>query len=251
VSNIHVSRINHGWVIRSHEHVTRAEFASAIAQIRAAGGGAVRWFVREPSPEELACAQTHGLAPSTPLLHMRCTLPLAPTHRVPDDFTTRPFRPGSDNDSWLALNARAFASHPEQGDWTPAVLTERLNEPWFDPNGFLIHEIDGAMAGFCWTKTHAHSGSHAHPAHDHTAHDHNTADPAGEIYVVGVDPAHHGKGLGRALTIAGFAYLAQHGLRNGMLYVDGSNTAAIMLYSSLGMTVAHRDAVFAGSIGAN
>jgi ribosomal protein S18 acetylase RimI-like enzyme len=36
-----------------------------------------------------------------------------------------------------------------------------------------------------------------------------------------------------------------------MLYVDGSNTAAITLYSSLGMTVAHRDTVFVGSISAH
>ena len=251
MSNIHVSRINRGWVIRSHEHVTAAEFAKALAPIRADGGGAVRWFVCEPTTDELACAKSHGLTPSAPLLHMRCALPLAPTHRLPEGFTTRPFRPGTDNDEWLALNARAFAGHPEQGHWTPAVLTERITEPWFDANGFLILDINGAMAGFCWTKTHAHSGPHDHNVHDHAVHDHNTADPAGEIYVVGVDPAHHGKGLGRALTIAGFAHLAHRGLRTGMLYVDGDNTPAIALYSSLGMSIAHRDAVFVGSISAN
>lgn len=243
MSNIHVSRINRGWVIRSEAHVTATEFAEAVAPIQADGGGAVRWFVCEPTAEEQACARTYNLSTGSPLLHMRCVLPLASTHRVPAGFVTRPFRPGVDNDAWLALNARAFSNHPEQGDWTPAVLTERLHEHWFDAQDFLIHEIDGAMAGFCWTKTHAHDHTHDH--------DHDSAEPVGEIYVIGVDPTHHGKGLGRALTIAGFTHLTHRGLRRGMLYVDGSNTAAITLYSSLGMTVAHRDTVFVGSISAH
>ena len=59
--------------------------------------------------------------------------------------------------------------------------------------------------------------------------------------MIGVDPAHHGKGLGRALTIAGFSRLASLGLRNGMLYVAGNNSAAIALYESLGMRIVHRD----------
>jgi mycothiol synthase len=66
--------------------------------------------------------------------------------------------------------------------------------------------------------------------------------------VIGVDPAHHGKGLGRALTVAGFAHLAARGLRHGMLYVAGDNKAAVSLYESLGMRTAHRDEVFVGTV---
>ena len=181
---------------------------------------------------------------------MRCALPLNPMHQLPAGFITRPFRADVDNEAWLAVNARAFAAHPEQGSWTNDVLIERLAEPWFDPQGFLIHETAGHMTGFCWTQMHDHSAEHDHAeAHDDLAtHDHHGAAPAGEIYVVGVDPSHHGKGLGRALTIAGFAYLASHGLQHGMLYVAGNNTAAITLYESLGMTVAHSDDVFIGTI---
>jgi len=161
---------------------------------------------------------------------MRCDLPLAAHHHVPPGFTTRPFRPGVDDEEWLSVNARAFAGHPEQGEWTQAELAARLAEPWFDSEGFLIHEIEGRIAGYCWTKTH------------------RSIPPYGEIYVIGVDPAHHGKGLGRALTIAGFARLSSLGLRHGVLYVAGDNAAAIGLYESLGMRTVHRDEVFAGIV---
>lgn len=225
-----ISRINRGWVMRSHDHVSQAEFDSAITSIKSGGGGSVRWFVCEPSADEQRFATSHGLTLDAPLLHMRCDLPLAPQHEVPKGFATRSFRPGIDDEEWLAVNARAFSGHPEQGNWTRDVLTARLAEPWFDASGFLIHEIDGRIAGYCWTKTH------------------RTIPPSGEIYVIGVDPAHHGKGLGRALTIAGFARLASLGLRNGMLYVAGDNSAAIALYESLGMRVVHRDEVFVGDV---
>ena len=227
--------------MRSRDHVSRDDLDVALAEVTRQGGGTVRWFVCESTAAERSLAAAHGLRQSAPLLHMRCTLPLSVEHRIPDGFTTRPFRPGRDEDEWLAVNTRAFANHPEQGDWNREVLLERMSEPWFDPKGFLIHEIDGRIAGFCWTKVHAAGYDHGETLDDSTA-------PVGEIYVIGVDPTHHGKGLGRALTIAGLSYLAHLGLHRGMLYVAGDNAAAIRLYESLGMHVAHHDDVFIGAV---
>jgi len=228
-------------VIRSRDHVSPDDLAAAMHEVTRNGGGMVRWFVCESTSEERSLAAAHGLKQSAPLLHMRCSLPLARRHVVPEGFATRPFRPGVDDEEWLAVNSRAFATHPEQGDWNREVLTARMAEPWFDPNGFLIHEIDGRIAGFCWTKVHAGGYDHGEPSD-------GTSAPVGEIYVIGVDPSHHGEGLGRALTIAGFAHLAEHGLRRGMLYVAGDNAAAIRLYESLGLHVAHHDDVFIGAV---
>ena len=155
---------------------------------------------------------------------MRCPLPLAPagTDAAVPSVATRPFRPGLDERAWLATNNRAFASHPEQGHWDLDTLLEREKEEWFDPEGFLVLEAGGRMAGSCWTKVHAHT----HP-------------PMGEIYVIGVDPDFHGRGWGRALTRAGLDWLAARGLAVGMLYVDADNGAAVSLYRSLGFVEHH------------
>jgi mycothiol synthase len=105
-----------------------------------------------------------------------------------------------------------------------------MREDWFDPAGFLVlQDAHGAMAGFHWTKVHGG----AHPADQ--AHDHGH-DPIGEVYVVGVAPAHQGRGLGSALTLAGLRHLRGRGLTQAMLYVDADNAAAVRTYSGLGFT---------------
>jgi mycothiol synthase len=139
----------------------------------------------------------------------------------------RTFVPGQDEDQWLSLNGRAFASHPEQGGWTRHDLELREREPWFEPAGFFIAERDGQMAGFHWTKVHS------------------APEPGvGEVYVVGVDPAEQGSGLGRALTLAGLHHLRDLGLATAMLYVDEDNTPAIRMYEALGFTRARTDAMY-------
>jgi mycothiol synthase len=149
--------------------------------------------------------------------------------RWPPGITLRTFRVGQDEDDWLSLNGRAFAKHPEQGAWTRHDLELREHEPWFDPAGFFIADRDGAMAGFHWTKIHGLG---------------DATPGIGEVYVVGVDPAWQGTGLGRALTLAGLHYLQERGLDQVMLYVDEDNVPAIRLYEALGFTRWRTDAMY-------
>lgn len=139
---------------------------------------------------------------------------------APEGIEIGTFRPGEDEAAWLALNARAFAHHPEQGGWTRRDLDARIAEPWFDPAGFFLARTPDGPIGFHWTKVHP-AGAYG-------------PEPVGEIYVLGVDPAADGRGLGRVLALAGLRHLAQSGLHTVVLYVDGDNAAAVRLYESLG-----------------
>jgi mycothiol synthase len=212
-------------------------------------GGRLRLWAHGGLAEAALMAEHLGFRQVRALLQLRRSL-LAPLPAVdlPDGVTVRTFRPGEDDAAWLALNARAFATHPEQGMWTAADLRQRIAEEWFDPSGFFLAERDGELVGFHWTKVHAHHSHedvvHSHgsiSAHAHAAHAH---EPLGEVYVVGVDPAAQGLGLGRQLTVVGLRYLRGLGLHQVMLYVDGSNAAAIHLYESLGFTRWDTDVLF-------
>jgi mycothiol synthase len=194
--------------------------------------GRLRLWAHGDHPSANALALSLGFVRARVLWQMRRSLfAPVPAPSLPEGVTLRPFRPGVDEEAWLAVNRRAFADHPDQGRWTTADLRVRLTEAWFEPAGFLLAErtADGALLGFHWTKVHgtvrageeSGDGGHHH-------------DPIGEVYVLGVDPAEVGTGLGTALTLAGLRHLRSRGLDQVMLYVDETNATAIALYTRLG-----------------
>jgi mycothiol synthase len=207
-----------------------AHLRAAQAEVRAQGGGELVLWVERVDDTLDAAARAGGLEPWRDLLQMRCPLPA-----VPAAVPTRPFTP-ADIDGFLAVNNRAFHWHPEQGGMTRADVEARMAEPWFDPDGFRILEVDGAVAAFCWTKIHPATPELGDP-------------PLGEIYVIAVDPDHHGTGLGKALTLAGLEWLAGRGMRTGMLYVEHDNEAAVRTYERIGFTVHHVDRAYRGVVG--
>lgn len=163
--------------------------------------------------------------------------------RLPPGLVARAFRPGRDEDEWLRVNALAFAHHPEQGRLTRADLDARTAEGWFDPAGLILvvpQDDPDRVAGFHWTKVHADGKGGAHgSAGDEVERG------TGEVYVVGVDPAYQGRGLGRPLTLLGLHHLQQVGVDDVILYVDGDNPAALKVYRGLGFTTRSVDRMYA------
>ncbi len=179
-------------------------------------------------PAARRLAQHHGFAATRSLWVMRLAPEVAvPSGEVPDGTRLRGFRPDADTDidGVVAVNAAAFADHPEQGAMDRAGLLERAAQPWFDPEGLIVAEREGEVVGFHWTKAHpASAGRDAH----------------GEVYVIGVSPTMQGSGLGSALLGAGIDHLRDRGLGEVVLYVESDNPA-VRLYERLGFTHADDD----------
>ena len=181
-------------------------------------GGLTAWS-HGNHPAAAALASRFGLRRVRDLWVMRRSLSSLPP--LPStDLTVRPFRPGVDEDAFLAVNAAAFAHHPEQGGMTRADLDDRLAEDWFDADGFFLAWDGDELVGFHWTKE--------HPSY-------------GEVYVVGISPAAQGGGLGKLLTLTGLHHLAGRGLGEVILYVESDNAPAIAVYERLGFTHAKQD----------
>lgn len=187
------------------------------------GAGHVHYWATAATPAHAELAARCGLLPHRTLHQMQRPLPAD----APKPIELRPFRRGEDEDAVLEVNSAAFATHPDQGGMTREVLEDRLDQPWFDPEGFLLHERDGRLAGFCWTKLFT-----------------GTKPVLGEIHIICVHPDFVGHGLGKSLVLAGLAYLHERGADMGMLFVEGDNDAALDLYRGLGFTVTRTDQAF-------
>lgn len=207
--------------------------SDALALAENSGPDATIW-VHGTTPGRRAILEASGRTSNRTLLKMACTLPVIPSDgsRASAGIETVAFST-DDIDDFVAVNNRAFSWHPEQSGLTTDAVRSDMAQPWFDAEGFRLHRIDGQLAGFCWTKIHATD---------------DLADPAdprvGEIYVIAVDPPFHGRGLGKAMTLAGLDHISSLGIGVAMLYVESDNEAAVATYERLGFTVGREDTLW-------
>lgn len=198
----------------------------------AEGGEGTRIWSHGTLAPSRATASALGLKALRELLQMRRSLHDVPASGTRDGVRIRTYAGAEDDAELLRVNNAAFDWHPEQGGWTGTDISERRAESWFDPDGLFLAfdegSPDGPLLGFHWTKIHGPS--------------------LGEVYVVGVDPAAQGRGLGRLLTARGLEYLAQK-LADAsdpevMLYVESDNVAAVRTYEHLGFVVSNTDTAY-------
>ncbi len=177
-------------------------------------------------PAAAAVAERLGFTAVRELWVMRRPdAPLGEARPAPAGVGVRAFVPGQDEDGLLAVNAAAFADHPEQGQLRRPGLEERMAESWFDPAGLIVAERDEEIVAFHWTKVH----------------DSGADEGRGEVYVVGVSPAEQGNGMGRVVLDAGLAHLHGRGVPEVLLYVEADNDVAVALYKRRGFTHAPED----------
>ncbi|WP_422744693.1 mycothiol synthase [Mycobacterium sp. WMMD1722] len=202
----------------------------------ARGGDGARIWAHGNLDAAQATARALGLTVVRELLQMRRPLTGLPAIAPVAGIHVRTYAGPQDDDELLRVNNAAFAWHPEQGGWTEADIAQRRGEAWFDPAGlFLAFDEErrpGTLAGFHWTKQHS-------------------ADLA-EVYVVGVDPAAQGRGLGALLTLTGLHHLAEVMSASAqptvLLYVESDNTAAVKTYRRLGFEVFSTDAAYTADL---
>ena len=153
-----------------------------------------------------------------------------PSVTVPDGVRIVTYSGPADDAELLRVNNAAFAWHPEQSGWTDADIAQRRGEAWFDADGLFmaVDEHSNKLLGFHWTKVHTAS--------------------LGEVYIVGVDPAAQGRGVGATLTLIGLHHLAERLSASSqptvMLYVEADNSAAVKTYERLGFDVFSVDAAY-------
>jgi mycothiol synthase len=218
-----------------HPDARRRGIGSAMARtgLTEGGDGARMWAHGNLAPAR-ATASALGLVVVRELMQMRRPLIDLPAVTVSDGVRIRTYAGPADDAELLRVNNTAFAWHPEQSGWTEADIAERRAEPWFDPAGLFmaVDEHSDKLLGFHWTKVHS-------------------AD-LGEVYIVGVDPAEQGRGLGATLTLVGLHHLAERLSESTdpavMLYVEADNSAAVKTYQRLGFDVFTVDAAYAAQL---
>lgn len=203
---------------------------TALVEAVVQAGARFAWaFGNTPGAQALAAHRQAHQVRALVLMHRDLGAELLEVDE-PAGVTFRSFVPGEDDAGWLAVNARAFAHHPEQGQMSGADLEARMAADWFDPAGFILAvggpgtDRAGQLLGFHWTKS--------------------VSDQTGEVYALGVDPDVDGHGLGKALLRRGLLHLRDTGHLEVILYVEADQPRAVKLYNWYGFTEQGRDCMY-------
>lgn len=128
-----------------------------------------------------------------------------------------------EEDKLTKLQNRVFAGTWGYNPNTVEEITFRTHLSTFSPDDILLSYDEDKAIGYCWTEMSCEGGV--------------PSERKGRILMLGVDPDHRGKGVGKKLILAGLARLKGKNLKIAQVTVDGENKVACALYQSLGFEV--------------
>jgi mycothiol synthase len=134
---------------------------------------------------------------------------------------------GGEEDKLVQVQNRSFADTWGFNPNTVEEIVYRIGLPNCSPEDVILACDGDTVSGYCWTRIYG-------------GEDNVTRRGKGRIYMLGVDPDHRGKGIGKEVLVAGLSYLKGKGLGIVELTVDSENEAARALYRSAGFQVRRR-----------
>jgi len=134
---------------------------------------------------------------------------------------------GGEEDKLVHIQNRSFADTWGFNPNTVEEIVYRIGLPNCAPEDVILACDGNTVIGYCWTRT--------YPREDNVIRGGN-----GRIHMLGVDPDHRGRGIGKEVILAGLSYLKGKGLGIVELTADSENEAARALYRSAGFQVRRR-----------
>ncbi len=145
-------------------------------------------------------------------LDLQQELPAAP---VPAGYKIRPLRGKTEVQAYVNLHQSAFGSKKKTLDWRKRTLEHPAYRSEID---LVVENAEGIPVGFCvcwlWQTV-------------------------GQIEPLGVQPAHQGQGLGRALELAAYQRLREHGADKMLVDHVSLNEKAIAISLQTGFRKSH------------
>ena len=202
----------------------RQGIGRALAELARHQGDTLQWWSFGTLDGSRALAAQLAVTPIRVLLKMSAEVSADRPHPhpgpAPEGIIVTGFT-ADDIDDLVEVNALAFADHPEQGRMSRQDVLDKMAEDWFDAEGlFLARDADGRLLGYHWTKTEG---------------------DVGEVYVIGVHPFEHGRGLGRYLLAVGMHHLSSRGAGVIDLYVEAASDRVVTMYQNAGFVEVQRD----------
>jgi len=126
-----------------------------------------------------------------------------------------------EEDRLTEIQNRSFADTWGYNTNTVEEIIYRVNLPNCSPEDIILACDADKPIGYCWTRINFWKNKAKSKSN-------------GRIYMLGVDPDHQGKGIGKQVLLAGLSYMKSKDLRFVELTVDSKNKAACALYRSVG-----------------